>query len=456
MKTLGRGIMRAMENTDMSGGLSGARGGARIGVGVKSASGAGRQEKLWLGLTVVIVVLAAMLVGGLVFWDIMEDRRVDAVAVTLKEDLMVAFGEEAKVSDFLEELKGDLIDDHEIRIEHLGETAVEFEYVSVRGKRRTSNFVIEVVDRTAPRIYGSNEYTVAQGYEGDLTDLMLSGDDLHDSPRREIVGDYDINKVGEYSLVYVVTDMSGNVAKKDFVLRVVEPRIEEEETPSNPLPKLEFAEAKREYGGEGAKVGIDVSQWQGEIDWQRVKDAGVEFAMIRVGYQEGYGGKCVLDPYFVENMLGATELAGLPVGVYFYSYATTKMEAKEQARWVEKQLSGFGVELGVAFDWEDWGNFNRAGVSFYKLNSIAKVFLDAVGEYGAKAVVPHGGMLYSSKVYLERIWEDLGYPVWLAQYYDRATYAGDYQMWQLSNTGRVDGIEGDVDIDVWYTKNHLE
>lgn len=407
-----------------------------------------KKKNFW----VFVVIAAVVILGGVIGWviyDAAENKRIDEEAITVGPDLTVEFGKRVMVSDFVHANEGTVLEDHAIDTEQPGEIEVNFDYVNVKNKRRTREFRLKVVDRTAPRIYGGDFYTVQRGYQGDLTDLMLSGDDLDDDPRREIIGEYNVEKVGDYNLEYVITDASGNVTKQPFTLRVVEPRLNGGGGVSGSLPKLELAEAKRLYGGEGKKIGIDVSQWQGEIDWPKVKEAGVEFVMVRVGYQKGYGGEYVLDPYFVENMLGATEV-GLPAGAYFYSYADSVEEAEAQAKWVAEQLSGFGVKMPVAFDWEDWGNFNKAGMSFWKINQVSKAFLDTIAERGAKAVIPYSGMLYSSKVYLERIWEDLGYPVWLAQYYDRVTYAGEYMMWQLSSSGQVPGIEGDVDLDIWY------
>lgn len=407
------------------------------------------KKRFWIGVMAVIVVVILVVIGWVIY-DMAEDRRAEAVAVTVSGDLTVPFGKEVKISDFVTANEGTVLEDAVIDTEKLGEIRVEFNYVNARKKRHGRELVLKVVDVTAPKIYGGGYYTVDMGYAGDLTDLMMSGDDLDDSPLREVVGEYDVNKVGSYDLEYVVRDVSGNETRKDFILRVKEA----DNTGSVAMtktPKLEIAEVIREHKTTKTKIGIDVSQWQGEIDWQRVKAAGVEFAMIRVGYQAGYGGEYVLDPYFEENMLGATE-AGLPVGGYFYSYADSVEEAKAQAEWVVQRLSGFGVKLGVAFDWEDWGNFNKAKMSFYKINKVAEAFLDAVAEAGAKAATPYSGMLYSSKVYLERVWRLDNYPVWLAQYYDKVTYEGDYMIWQMSDSGRVDGIEGDVDIDVMYLK----
>lgn len=213
---------------------------------------------------------------------------------------------------------------------------------------------------------------------------------------------------------------------------------EEEETKT-----IEIAEVLENHKTQNSKIGIDVSKWQEEIDWQKVKNAGVEFAMIRIGYQTEYDGECVLDPYFVANIEGAKS-AGLPVGIYFYSYAKNVEQAKNQAKWVKENLRNYEIDLPVAFDWESWNSFNQAGMSFHTINKVANSFLETLEEAGYK------GMLYSSKFYLEKIWYPSEYPIWLAQYNRKVTYEGEYSIWQMSENGRVDGITNLVDIDVMY------
>lgn len=400
-----------------------------------------RHRRLAIGILLGLLVI----VGGVTGWvayDVHENRRLDAESVALVADLTVGFDAEVRVSDFLEKLDGELVDDVLIETTELGMKEVGFEYINIRGRRRPYSFTIEVVDEVAPVIYGVNSYTVARGYAGDLTDLMLSGDDLDDQPVRKVVGEYDLNKVGRYELEYTITDASGNETRQNFVLNVVEPTGTSGST-STARPKYDFAEATTDHKTKQAKIGIDVSSWQGEVDWQKVKQAGAEFAFIRLGYQTDYGGEYVLDKYFKQNIAGAL-VVGLPVGVYFYSYADSVDQARAQATWVREQLEEYEVELGVAFDWEDWKNFNQVGMSFRTINQVAKTFVDEVAAGG------YQGLLYGSKNYLEKIWQPEGVGVWLAQYYDRVTYDGEYRFWQLSDTGRIDGVRGDVDIDVWY------
>ena len=130
--------------------------------------------------------------------------------------------------------------------------------------------------------------------------------------------------------------------------------------------------------------------------------------------------------------------------VYFYSYANSVDRAISDAKWIIENIKDYKVELPIAFDWENWGSFNTYELSFFGLTNMAKRFMDTVKDAGYDA------MLYSSKTYLENIWMSVDYPVWLAHYTKNTNYAGDYSYWQICSNGRVDGINGDVDIDIRY------
>lgn len=401
--------------------------------------------KKFLNIIIVLIIIIIVAVIGLCIWsyiDEQENKRIDAEAITLKENLTIEFGKKVKVSDFIENLNGSLVSDNEIDTEKLGDIEVKFEFINIKNKKRTATFTIKTIDKNAPKIFSGTSYTVKVGYNKNLTDVLLSGDDIDDNPARKIVGQYDFNTVGDYKLTYVVTDSSGNETKKDFTLHV----IEEPTTPQPPTPPKEptyFDDILDNYKTEKTKIGIDVSKWQGEIDWEKVKNAGAEFAIIRVGYQTDYDGENVVDPYFVANIEGAKRV-GLPVGIYYYSYSKNIDQAKEQANWVKEQLKDYEIDLPIAFDWESWNSFNKAGMSFYTINKSANVFLDTLVENGYK------GMLYGSKTYLEKIWYPTEHDTWLAHYTSKTTYQGKYFLWQMCDTGRIDGINGNVDIDIMY------
>lgn len=388
-----------------------------------------------------IVILITVSVIGVCFWvhkEKQENIRIDAEAITLKEDLTVKYGDKVKISDFIENIKGKLINDKEINTEELGDIQVSFDFINIKNKKRTYNFTIKVVDVNSPKIFMGDSYTVKVGYNKNLVDVLLSGDDIDDNPVREILGEYDLNTVGSYDLTYSITDSSGNQTKKDFTLYVKESNEEKSKT-----KKVDIADVISQHKTENTKIGIDVSKWEEEIDWQEVKRSGVEFAMIRIGYQTEYDGNYVLDPYFILNIEGAKSV-DIPVGIYFYSYAKNVNQAIEQAEWVKENLKGYEIDLPIAFDWESWNSFNTTGMSFNTINKVANAFLDNLQESG------YDGMLYSSKSYLEKIWHPTKYEIWLAQYNTRVTYEGEYSIWQMTENGRVNGISDDVDIDIMY------
>ncbi len=392
----------------------------------------------------IIVLVVGIFTGIIVAHDIAENRRLDVTSVTLKSEdyLTVPFGAEIKVSDFIEHLNGSMIDDFKISTDTLGTQDITFEYINIKNRRREKHFTITVADVTPPQIYGKTAYTVSLGYDGDLTNLMLSGDDLDDHPMREIIGEYDTNKVGNYPLEYRITDASGNSTSHLFTLSVVapQPNTGNPTTPSQPAGQTPIAKIIQEHKTPQTKIGIDVSSWQGNIDWNAVKASGVEFAILRIGY--GYDNQCIMDQTFQANLAGATA-AKLPIGVYFYSYADSTDEAEAQAHWIHEQIKDYNLELGIVFDWEDWTDFNQYGVSFRTLNQIAQKFLDTAKDHG------HRATLYGSKYYLDQFWQPQA-PVWLAQYYDHPTYTGEYWLWQMSDNGQVNGITGPVDINIMY------
>lgn len=392
----------------------------------------------------IIVLVVGIFTGIIIAHDIAENRRLDATSVTLKSEnyLTIPFGAEAKVSDFIEHLSGSIVDDFKISTDALGPQNITFEYINIKNRRRKKSFTITVADVTPPRIYGKTNYTVSLGYNEDLTNLMLSGDDLDDHPVREIIGEYDTNKIGNYPLEYRITDASGNSTSHPFMLSIVAPtpNTNVPNSTSQPSNQVPIAKIIQQYKTPQTKIGIDVSSWQGNIDWAAVRASSVEFAILRIGY--GYDNQCIMDKTFQANLAGATAV-GLPIGVYFYSYANSIAEAEAEAHWVSEQVKDYQLELGIVFDWEDWTDFNQYNISFRTLNQIAQGFLDTATSHG------HRATLYGSKYYLEQFWQPQA-PVWLAQYYDRPTYTGEYWLWQMSDNGQIDGITAPVDINIMY------
>ena len=212
---------------------------------------------------------------------------------------------------------------------------------------------------------------------------------------------------------------------------------------SSSSKKYPIADLIKDHKNDNTMIGIDVSSWQGDIDWKMVKDSGVEFAIIRMGFGHNKENGMTMDKYFLDNFKEAKE-NGILVGLYFFSYATANWEAIEQVKWIVDTLEGQSLDLPIAFDWESWKQFNSYGINLLDLNNVAKTYMDEINKSGYQA------MMYGSASYLNNIWDTDSYPTWLAHYTNKTTYSNPYFMWQLSNTGQVPGIEGDVDLNVLY------
>ena len=207
------------------------------------------------------------------------------------------------------------------------------------------------------------------------------------------------------------------------------------------------------YNGDGPSyVGVDVSSHQGEIDWARVAAAGVDFAMIRAGYRGYTQGGIHQDEYFTANIQGALA-AGLEVGVYFFSQAVSEAEAREEARQVLAWIAHYDVTWPVVFDWErqDYSNSRTRATDGATQTACAVAFCQSVEQAGYLPMV----YFSPSKAYDELdLAALLDWPFWLAHYtpdQSATSFRYHFAMWQYTSTGTVDGIAGDVDLDLCLT-----
>ncbi len=196
-------------------------------------------------------------------------------------------------------------------------------------------------------------------------------------------------------------------------------------------------------------LGIDVSKYNGNIDWKAVKNSGVDYVIIRCGYR-GYGsGVMVEDPKYRANIQGATA-AGLKVGVYYFSQAINEIEAVEEASAVLGMISGYKITYPVFIDVE-YSNSNKDGradnLSVAQRTAVAKAFCQTIQNAGYRAGVYANRTWLTSYLDMNQL---NGYKVWLAQYAKEVTYKGRYDMWQYSATGKISGISGNVDLNLSY------
>ncbi|MBQ8086011.1 MAG: glycoside hydrolase family 25 protein [Lachnospiraceae bacterium] len=200
-----------------------------------------------------------------------------------------------------------------------------------------------------------------------------------------------------------------------------------------------------EDGTAVGKVGIDVSEHQGVIDWEKVA-ANVDFAFIRLGYRGYTGGGLQLDGYYSANMEGAAA-AGIPVGVYFYSQAVTYEEGVEEANFVLSNLGDYGLAYPIVLDREDpmAEDARTNDLSAEQHTAAALGFLDTIAASGHRAMMYTNRLYYSLYVDIEQIYK---YPIWFAQYADEPDWPYEFAIWQYTESGEVPGIYGSVDLNL--------
>ena len=300
---------------------------------------------------------------------------------------------------------------------------------------REEKIAIKIVDTTAPYIGVGDHYSHIINTNFTIDKDVICADNYDKSVICELDGEYDLNTLGEYPMKYTAVDSSGNKIEKEFSLRVIEKPIED-----NNLIKISDLTIP-----DNASILIDVSKWQKDIDWQKVKKAGVNYAMIRLGTQKAIDEESVMDEYFEKNIKEA-QANGIKVGVYYFSYANDVEDAKKQAEWVIDKLKDYKIDLPVSFDWECWKYFNGFNINIQDLNEIADTFLKEIESAGYK------GANYGSKSYLINLWSLPEYYTWLAHYKEETDYNKDYLIWQFTDKGTVDGIKNAVDLNFYYNK----
>ena len=198
--------------------------------------------------------------------------------------------------------------------------------------------------------------------------------------------------------------------------------------------------------GSDSRLGIDVSTWNGQIDWSQVARSGVSYAIIRAGYRGSSTGALIRDSAFSRNASGATA-AGIRVGIYIFSQATNEAEAVEEASMAVQLASGYHVSLPIFIDVEgSGGRGDRVSVAQRTANIAA--FCRTVENSGYKAGVYANKSWFTHNINVGAL---TGYHIWLAQYAAKPTYtASRYDIWQYSSSGRINGIKGNVDMNMFY------
>lgn len=393
-----------------------------------------------------ILFLLLILLTGCKFYD--EYEMPEEVNIELNDNQFEVYSKEKSIKDLISDSNVEITnEDKKINTDEIGDYEIEIEY---KYKKRNYKYIVdyEIVDTEAPFVMKSPNYrTTLVNEEIDFCEGVSSIDNYDREPTCSVTGEYDLATPGRYYLKLEIKDQSDNATYKDFTFDVFTSWPDEPSNGGNNNYEYTytlFDDIQEKYEGQDVMLGIDVSVWQGDIDFNKVKEDGAEFVIIRMAYSDT-DTPIVLDTKFEQNLKRAKE-AGLKVGVYVYTSANTKEEAIKQAKFITKKLNKTKLDFPIAYDFEEWSTFNELKMNSHDL-------LERVNEY--KSIVEKDGykmMIYGSKWYLENVWLDNDYDTWLAHYTNQTDYQGDYILWQLCSDGIIDGINGYVDFDIYYKK----
>ena len=292
-------------------------------------------------------------------------------------------------------------------------------------------------------LYYKSSPRINLGDTFDVHKFIGYADDVDRNVDLVVEGAVDTGTLGTYNLRITITDDTGKSTSKNMEVKVIQTGGGGgSDDGGDTGAKEQFSDFIANYKIDETMLGIDVSRWQGDIDFEKCKAAGCEFVYMRIGgFDEG---EHYTDRYFLQNWQRA-KAAGMKIGIYWHSEDSTKEEVQASVKYLTGVLNGEALDFPVAFDWEDYRNFERYGMNLSDLNNLLTYFEDELAKYG------YTSCLYGSKNAQNTIWtKPKKNPVWIAQYNTYTNYEGAYFMWQHSSSGRIDGIAGDVDLDVFY------
>lgn len=394
------------------------------------------RKVLYVSLFIIIISLTGC---GYDVYEMPEEAYIN-----LNDNIFEVFNEYT-VKDLVSDTNTEILfPNKKIDTDKIGDNTYVLDYSF---KKRKYKLIVNysVIDSVKPVFIGaSNELEMLVNSDDNICDMITFGDNYDNKPTCSINGEYNINEVGVYdNLEYVIKDSSLNENTKKFKLKVVNKITK---VNNNRIPKyLYIDDIIKNYKNENTSIGIDVSKWQGNVDFKKVKDAGIEFVIMRIGSQRDPSDDIEVDVKFKEYY-NAVKDAGLKFSVYVYNTAISTEDGEKVANWVINMLDGDKLDYPIAYDWENWSNFNKYNISLHTLSDSYLAFERTLKKAGYDA------MLYSSKFYLENVWMNYeNSNIWLAHYTDKTDYKGKYMLWQMTSLAKIDGItENTVDIDILY------
>lgn len=386
-----------------------------------------------------------------------KENKAPVVSETMtQEDIISPVAEDGRITsaDLYAWMEDGLFFDEELPVEQeVQEETVPQKLVSYKVSTIDKDIRIVFLDEEGELLTGRKFKMDIEGL-GEYTDTDRDGMIYVEDVKP---GDYRLQMASMYG--YAVPENSTTVAVKanieykvvadiSYLIKTEEDIDASLEDTSNKESSGELADEYEIKTLDGALFGIDVSKWNNEINWEKVKESGVTFAIIRCGYRGSQTGAIVEDPYFRANIEGATE-AGIPVGIYFFTQAVSEKEGIEEASAVISLIRDYKITYPVFIDTESAGGNGRADkLGIEERTKAIEAFCETIrtGKYNAG--------VYASKNWFKNRLDTAKMSdknvTWLAEYNDKPTYEGKYHIWQYTSAGRIPGIEGRVDMNMSY------
>ena len=416
------------------------------------------QIKVVLGIIVIVIVFLLM---HFVFYD--KYKMPKGAEILISNSKIDVYSNNINLYDLIKTSNVEILTENmPLQVDIIGNKTITISYKYKNGLREyLYDINYEVVDSISPIFIkapnSSKTFYVNEASNKDIEKIIEKttfGDNYDTKPTLNTIGTVDFSKVGTYKLTFELSDSSNNRNSKDIEIKIKErPKVQndeniEDETEEEDENLIQFEDQIQKYKTNNTMIGIDVSKWQGEIDFQKVKDSGCEFVIIRLGVMKDKDSDLVKDSTFDTNYKNA-KLAGLKVGVYIYSEANNVDTAISNADYIINELNGDKLDFPVVFDWESWTYFNSMEMNLHMLNEMYDAFSNKLKGAG------YDSMLYASEYYLNNVWLDLkDYTLWVAKYSSKNPELNEgenkFILWQNANTGCIDGIDANVDLDIYY------
>ena len=399
---------------------------------------------------IIISIISLLIIGIIVaILFIFNFFKPVTTVITLSNNLTFQYDDEVFLYDTISIVDGNILDENYlINTDELGKHEIELTYKDSNRWKHKYKYEYEVIDKIAPLLSISKNLYVGVGNKDDeVLKNAFWGDNCDREVEVKIEGEYDLDEIGDYPVTIVAVDDSNNTTTYNSIIHVYQPIINND-TNNNDNKKnisngIDVNYYINNYKTDDVSIGLDLSEFQEVTDFNAIKNAGIDFVMLRIGFGPKADLSFVKDNRFEEYYKGAKE-AGLKIGAYYFSYANKLEEVDLETNFVLESLKDKEIDLWVSYDWENWNQFKNAHMSFTDLNKMAKKFIKTMNDNGYK------GMNYGSKSYLDEIWNLKGIDTWLAHYNNETSYSKPFKIWQITDKGKVPGITNLVDIDLMF------